>query len=407
MECVRNLVRTYISCTLLLWILSAGTIAADWPHWRGPDYNGISSETDWDPTALKDLTIAWRKPVGTGFSSISVVNGKAYTMGNENKDTDVVYCFDAATGNELWRHEYPEDLNPKYYNGGTSSTPTVSDGRVYTLSKTARAFCLDADTGDVIWDKKLPFEEPTWGFSGSVLILGDKAIYNVGSTGLALDKTDGSVIWKSEDDKSGYATPVPYKTDEGTAVCIFGKNSVMGIDADTGKLLWSYPWKTQHDVNAADPIIHGNEVFITSGYGHGCALLRLNGTEPELVWQNKNMRSQMSGPVLIDGYLYGFDDNQLVCLDWKTGEQQWSEKAPKKGSLSAAGDKLIVIGDRGTFYIVKATPESYHEISSAQVLEHLCWSMPVLANGCIYVRDSKKAELTDLVCVDVQKKKLN
>ena len=178
----------------------------------------------------------------------------------------------------------------------------------------------------------------------------------------------------------------------------------MGIEAKTGALLWSYPWKTKYDINAADPVISGDEVFITSGYKHGCALIDISGPKPALVWENENMRSQMSGPVLIDGYLYGFDDNQLVCMDWKTGEQKWTEKTPKKGSLSAAGDKLIVIGEKGKLFIVQATPQGYQEISSAQVLKHLCWTMPVLANGRIYVRDAKKNVPNNLVCVNVQKK---
>lgn len=391
-----------VTITMIL-LCSAFTFAADWPHWRGPDYTGISTETGWDAAALNDLKVVWKQPVGTGFSSVSVVDGKAYTMGNENEDTDVVYCFDAVTGKPVWRHTYAEALNPKYYEGGTSATPTVENGRVYTLSKTTHAFCLDAETGTVIWDKKLDFTEPTWGFAGSVLILGDKAIYNVGSAGLALNKADGSVIWKSDNSEAGYATAVPYQADGKTLICIFGKDTVMSIDPETGQKLWSYPWKTDPDVNAADPIIQGNEIFFTSGYGHGCALIRLDGQTPTRVWENKNMRSQMSGPVLIDGYLYGFDDAELACLDWKTGKEMWSEKAPRKGSLSAAGDKLIVIGERGKLSIVQATPEGYKEISSAQVLKELCWSMPVLVDGRIYVRDSKKAELTNLVCVDVKK----
>lgn len=376
--------------------------AADWPHWRGPNYDGISTETDWNPKALADPAIVWEAEVGTGFSAISVADGKAYAMGNIDKQTDVVYCFDAQTGEERWRHEYPEPLDPKFYDGGCSATPTVHDGKVYTLSKKGTAFCFNAETGKIVWEKSLDFNPPKWGFSGSVLIIGDKAVYNVGAAGLALDKTTGDIIWQSVNDVSGYATAVPYKQDDKDCVCIFGKDSVMGIETETGSVLWSYPWKTKYDVNAADPIIFEKKVFITSGYNHGCALIDISKPEASLVWENKNMRSQMSGPVLIDGYLYGFDDNQLVCLDWKTGEQKWAEKAPKKGSLTAAGNKLIVIGERGKLFVVQASPEGYQEISSAQVLEHLCWTMPVLSHGRIYVRDAKKGQLNNLVCVDVR-----
>jgi outer membrane protein assembly factor BamB len=389
---------------VLVACLSAPLLGADWPNWLGPNYDGISVETDWNPKALESRGIVWSAEIGTGFSTVSVASGKAYTVGNVDKETDVVYCFDALTGKELWRHEYPEPLAPKYYEGGTSATPTLHDGKVYTLSKKGVAYCLNADTGKVVWEKSLDFKPPTWGFAGSVLVVDDLAIYNVGSAGIALNKMTGEMTWKSENDVSGYATPVPYKQDDKKGVCIFGKNTVMGIEAQTGEVLWSYPWETKYDVNAADPIISGDEIFIASGYDRGCALIDISGPEPTVVWENKNMRSQMSGPVLIDGYLYGFDDNQLVCVNWKTGEQVWAEKAPKKGSLSAAGDKLIVIGENGTLYIVKATPESYQPIASAEVLTGKCWTMPVLANGYIYVRDVKKDAPGKLVCVDVRKK---
>jgi outer membrane protein assembly factor BamB len=393
-----------IAILLLAACISAPLLGADWPHWRGPNYDGISTESGWNPKALESPDIAWTAEIGTGFSTISVSDGRAYTMGNINQETDVVYCFDAMTGEERWRHEYPEPLAPKYYEGGTSATPTVHDGKVYTLSKKGAAYCLNADTGGIIWEKALDFKPPEWGFASSVLIVEKMAIYNVGSAGLALNKATGDVIWKSKNDVSGYATPVPYEQDGKACLCIFSQDTVKGVETKTGTVLWSYPWKTKYDVNAADPVVFDEKVFIASGYAHGCALIDISGPKPALVWENKNMRSQMSGPVLIDGYLYGFDDNQLVCMDWKTGEQKWTEKTPQKGSLIAVGDKLIVIGEKGKLFIVQATPQGYQEISSAQVLEHLCWTMPVLANGRIYVRDAKKNVLNNLVCVNVQKK---
>jgi outer membrane protein assembly factor BamB len=399
MERLSHIKKFGIYCFMFMIYLGLAQ-GADWPNWRGPDYTGISAETDWDPEALNQASIIWDAQVGTGFSTISVANDKAYTSGNINKDTDIIYCFDAATGEELWRHEYPEPLDPKWYEGGCSATPTIEDGKLYTISKKGRALCLDAVTGAVIWENNLDFKPPTWGFSGSPVIIDDIILYNVGSAGLALKKKTGEIFWKSDNDVAGYASPVPYQYEDKTGVLIFAKDSLIGVDAKTGSVMWSYPWKTKHDVNAADPIIFDNKVFITSGYGHGSALVDISGPEPTTAWQNKNMRAHMSGPVLIDGYLYGFDDNKLVCLDWKTGEQQWTEKTPKKGSLSAARDKLIIIGEKGTLYIVQASPKEYKEISSAKVLSSRCWSMPTLANGNIYVRNGDG----HLVCVDVKKK---
>lgn len=390
--------KTIAAIIILTLFIAAVAGAADWPNYRGPNLDGISTETGWNPAALNDVKIVWQAELGIGFSSISIANGKAYAMGNINKNTDVVYCFDALTGKELWRHKYAEPLEPKYYEGGTSATPTVHDGKVYTLSKSAKAFCLNAETGKVIWNQNLPYKAPTWGFASSGLILDEKIIFNVGAAGIALNKNDGQFIWKSDNSECGYATPVPFKAADGkTLIAIFGKDTLMALDPADGKLQWSFPWKTENDVNAANPIINGDEVFITSGYNHGAALVKI-AEQPTGVWENKNMRSQMSGPVRIGEYIYGIDQNQLACVEWKTGNQVWAERKVGNGSLSAAGDKLIVVSERGRLMIAEASPTGFEELSGVDILTTRCWSMPVLANGYIYVRNSQGK----LVCVDVR-----
>ena len=393
-----------IGIILGLCLFTSFSLAADWPHWRGPDRNGISTETDWNPIGLNDLKIAWEAEIGTGFSAVSVADGKAYTVGNLNKDTDVVYCFDALTGKELWTFTYPEPLTPNMYEGGCNATPAIENGKVYTISKTAKVFCLDANTGKQVWKSKLPYKKPQWGFSGSPVIVDDLVILNVGTAGAALNKADGEIVWKSADGAAGYASAVPFEKDGTTYVAMFCAKTLEVIEVKTGKIVMTYTWETSYDVNAADPIVFGDEIFITAGYGHGAALVKMTPDGLQEIWQNKNMRSQMSGPVLIDGFVYGIDDNQLACVDWKTGKQRWSEKAPKKGSLCAAKDKLIVIGEKGKLFIVQASPDGYQEIASAQVLSDRCWTMPVLANGRIYVRNAVKNKPSKLICVDVQDK---
>jgi outer membrane protein assembly factor BamB len=163
-------------------------------------------------------------------------------------------------------------------------------------------------------------------------------------------------------------------------------------------VLWRFPWKTQYDVNAADPIvIGGDRFFITSGYGHGCALIQVSGGEPTLVWENKNMSSQMSGGVLWQGHVYGIDDKQLRCLSLDTGEVKWTEKSVGKGSLMLADGKLIVLGEKGELYCAETSPAGFKVISRAQVLGGKCWTTPVLSNGRIYCRNAKG----DFVCLDV------
>jgi len=374
--------------------------AQDWPHWRGPNHDGVSTETNIDFSALNSPKIVWQADIGIGFSAVSVADGKAYVMGNVDKNKDMVYCFDALTGKEVWQYSYVEPLDPKYYEGGTSSTPTVNDGKVYTLSKSGKLFCLDAQTGAVVWQKTLPHKAPTWGFSSSGLILDDKLIFNVGSAGAAFHKNDGQVIWDSAAAECGYASPVPFKTPEGKlCVALFAKESLTAVDPTDGKILWSFPWKTQHNVNAADPVIVGQEAFITSGYNRGAALVRF-ADKPLAVWEEKSMRSQMSGPVRIGDHVYGIDQNQLACVEWTTGKQRWAEPKIGNGTLSAVGETLIVLSERGRLMFVKATPDGFAELSGAEVLSGgRCWSMPVLSGGHIYARNSQGK----LVCINVRK----
>ncbi len=398
MDCAKKMV-----LTVFVVMMASLTVAADWPHWRGPDYDGVSKETDWDPTALNNLKIAWEAEIGTGFSAVSVADGRAYTIGNINKDTDVVYCFDAATGKQQWTYQYPEPLTPNLYEGGCNASPTILDGKVYTLSKTGKAFCLDAKTGAEIWKRKLPYEKPDWGFSGSPVIVDDLVIFNVGDAGVALKKADGTVAWKSADEKAGYATAMPFQRNNKKYVAMFCSKEIKIIVAETGHVAMSHKWDTNYGVNAADPIISGDEMLITSGYGKGATLLKITDDGLEEVWKNKNMRSQMSGPVLVDGYLYGMDDKQLACVEWATGEQKWTERAPKQGAVCAAAGKIIVLGEKGDLSIIEASPEGYKVLSSAQVLSDKCWTMPIMVNGHIYARNAVKRGMDKLVCVDVRK----
>jgi outer membrane protein assembly factor BamB len=378
--------------------------AMDWYRYRGPDLNGISQETGWSarwPAAgPKQL---WRAQVGVGFASIAVADGRAYTMGNQN-DRDTVYCFDAATGRELWKHSYDCKLDPKYYEGGPGGTPTVDGDRVYTLSKFGHLFSLDAASGRVVWSRQLVDElgvkVPTWGFSSSVLVEGDVLFLNVGSHGLALDKATGKTRWISGTSESGYATPVPFTTAGQKALAIFAARSLMAVDPASGKELWSHPWRTSYDVNAADPIVHDDLIFISSGYNRGAALLRIDGGKPQVVWENRSMRNQHNNSVLLNGALYGFDgdsNSDLKSVDFMTGNVNWSERGLGKGSLMAADGKLIILSERGELVIAEADPTTFRPLARAQVLGGRCWTQPVLSNGRIYCRNAAG----DLVCVDV------
>jgi len=390
-----------IVAMVLLALMSMTSFAADWPNWRGPNLDGISTEKAWDPLAVNGAAPIWKAEVGVGFSTMVVADGKVLTMGNIEKKTDVVWCFDAKTGKLLWKKEYPEPLSDNLYEGGPNATPTIADGRVYTLSKSGKVFCLNLQDGSVIWNRELGIKVPEWGFAGSPYILGDWLILNVSESGATLNKNTGRTVWQGEDKPAGYATPVKMDLNGTTQLVVFGAEQVQGVNSKTGAVTWSYPWKTNYGINASDPIVNGSEIFLTSGYNFGCGLFKLEAGQLVKVWQNKNMRSQLSGPVVINGFIYGIDDAQLVCLDWKTGVKKWAEPAVAKGTLMAADGKLIVLSEKGKLMVAAASPEKFAPIASAQILDGRCWTMPTLANGKIYARNAKGT----LVCVDVAQKK--
>jgi outer membrane protein assembly factor BamB len=403
-----NVVVSGIAVAALLFavLLGGSSFGADWPNWRGPNGNGVSDEagwtTDWPAGGPKVL---WRASLGNGFSSMAVSSGKVYAMGNVN-DNDIVYCFDAATGDELWRRSYPEPKSAKNYEGGPNATPTVVDGKVYTLSKSGKVHCLDAKSGNVIWNKDLAKEfgikSTTWGLSGSALVLGDMVVLNAGTLGIALDKNTGALKWESGKGPGGYSTPVPYTFGGKQYLALFGETTAAAVVAATGEKVWDYEWKTSYNVNAAEPIISGDTVFISSGYGKGCALLKLGAGGVSEIYNNKNMKNQVNSSVLWKGHVYGFSGNVggkgiLTCLDYATSDVKWTQKGLGTGSLIAADGKLIILGEKGKLVITEASPAGYKELASAQVLQGKCWTSPVLANGRIYARNAAG----DLVCLDV------
>ncbi len=382
--------------------------AADWPNWRGPDHNGISNETGWLTTWPETgPKVLWNAEVGTGFASISVSNGRAYTMGNI-KNTDVLYCLDAETGAEIWKKSYPCRLFANSHEGGPCATPTVESGAVYTFSKNGDAIRFDAATGQVVWHKNLVKElglkPPTWYFAGSPLLVGDLVILNAGTYGVALSKADGSVVWQNGKGPGGYATAVPLGQADQCVVMPVCRE-VVALNPQTGKVLWKIPWRTSYDINAADAIVSGDTVLISSGYNEGCALYRIAGGGVTEIWKNKNMCNQVNSSVLWKGHLYGFDGQvgggaKLTCLDFKTGQKVWSQAGMGTGSLMLADGKLIILSEDGKLVVAEAWPEGFKELASAQILTGKCWTVPTLANGGIYARNADGR----LVCVDVRGK---
>jgi outer membrane protein assembly factor BamB len=325
------------------------------------------------------------------------------------RQTDIVYCFDEETGKLLWKRSYPQPKDPKLYEGGPNATPTVDGNRVYTFSRTGKLFCRDTRNGKVVWDKDLKKEfgikPPDWGISGSPLILDDMVILNAGTWGIAFNKTNGSLLWQNGKGPGGYSTPVPFTANGRTCVALFSEKAVASLVAATGEKLWDHSWRTKYEINAADPIISGNTMFISSGYGKGCALLKPEARTVTELYRNTNMRNQINSSVLWKGHIYGFDGQvnggaELTCIEYETSKRKWSRRGLGTGSLMLADGKLIILGEKGKLVIARASPERFIQLAAAQILKGKCWTVPVLANGRIYARNA----VGRLVCVDVRGK---
>lgn len=374
--------------------ISSLLAAADWPTWRGPSFDGRSEEREW--RIGSEPKVLWEAEVGLGFSSFVIAADRVFTTGHAD-EKDSVFCLDAKTGKVLWQYSYAADLGDKYYEGGTSATPTLDGDKVYQLSRWGDLICLEAATGKVVWEKNVQKETqanvPDWGFAGSPLVQGRLLILNVGKAGMAVDKTTGKTIWKSDTDSAGYSTPYAI-THEGKKLAVIGSaDSFVAVEVENGTPHWSYKWNTRYGVNAADPILSGDQLFISSGYNKGCTLLKLGASQPEKVWESKVLKNQFNSSVLVGGHLYGIDGDQnsrcsLKCVKLSDGSEVWSEKSVGFGSLMTADGRLIILTEKGELVIAKANSDQFEEISRAQILSGRCWSAPVLANGRLYARNT-------------------
>jgi outer membrane protein assembly factor BamB len=384
----------------LCWmVLAAGLVssadAGDWPQWRGLNRTGISPEKVsevWPATGPKPL---WRAAVGTGFASISVGQGRLYTMGNTNNQ-DTVWCLDANTGKPLWQHTYPAQLGPQWYEGGPGATPTVDSGRVFTISKWGDVFCFDTAKGTVLWQRDLRrdgIKPNRWGFAGSPQVCGDLVIFNAGTAGTALSRRDGRIVWSNGTNAAGYASPVRFASGGKESVLIFAAKHLVALEPLSGRELWREFWETAWDTNNTDPLVHGENIFLSS-FSRGCGLLSVQNGTPKFVYTNSVMHCHLSPGVVVGDYLYAFNgeakqETDFRCVHIPTGELKWSTNNPAFGSVILADDKLVILSDKGELILAQASPQEFKPRARAKVLTGLCWTPPALANGQIYVRNAR------------------
>lgn len=387
---------------LLLSVVEAGAqTGGEWPQWRGANRDGISKETgllkQWP---AEGPPLVWKVTgAGRGYSSFAISKGRIYTMGLRD-DREHIIAFDVATGKQVWATPHGSSAFRNDRGDGPRGTPTLDEDRLYALGGNGDLSALEVKTGRVVWTmnvlQKFGGSNIKWGISESPLIVGEKLLVNAGGPGasvVALNKKDGSLIWKSQSDRAGYSSAIPIQVAGKTQVVFLTDERGLGLDLETGKLLWEYPRAANNVANAATPVARGNRVFITSDYGNGGGVVEIKsdakGVTATEVYFTKDMRNHHSSSVLIGDHLYGFSSSILTAMRFDTGEIAWRDRSVGKGSLVYADGHLYCLSENGVVGLVEAAPEGYREKGRFRIPQDSLptWAHPVVAGGRLYLRD--------------------
>ncbi len=367
----------------------------------------------WPASGLKQL---WRQPVGGGYAGVSVAEGRVFTMDRQKEpEVERVLCFDASSGKPLWQHTYPVKYDKLDYGNGPRAAPTIHGGHVYTVGALGDLRCLDAKTGDVVWKKNylddFAGRLPTWGFAGSPVVYGDWLILQPGgekdSGVVAIERLTGKEVWRSLPDEAGYSTPIIIRAHDQDELVCWTPSHIRGLEARTGKLLWSFPYEITYGVSIAKPIAHDGMIFV-AGYWHGSKAIRLGDTptNAELAWEeNKFLRGLMSQPLYRDGHVYLLDKQYgLTCFELQTGKKRWddaNQTTPRGRNPQATlvwlgdTDRAIILNEEGELILTRLNPEGYHEQSRTKIIGPT-WAHPAFAGTRVFARSD-----TELVCVSL------
>jgi outer membrane protein assembly factor BamB len=388
-----------------------GAAASSWPGFRGQERDGVyrgSIRMAWD-----GLAPMWKKSVGGGRASFAVSGDRAFTIEQRQKN-EVVAAYDVATGKELWTNAWPERFNSAFMGimgggEGPRATPAFADGLVYALGGRGELRCLDAATGKLVWRTNIlqdaGAKNLTWGMAGSPLVAGDAVIVQPGGSKgrsvAAYDRRTGKRLWTALDDKTAYASPMQATLLGVPQFLVVTATRVVGLSVDKRTVLWEFPWKTDHDASAAQPIvIGGDRVFYSSGYGTGAVVVELTKSGETFavreVWRNIRMKNRQSTSVLRDGFIYGLDEGILACIDAATGDLKWKGGRYGHGQVLLAGAHLVVSTEEGELALVAASPDKFQEIARVQAVDGETWNVPAFAGGILLVRNTRQMAALDL-----------
>jgi outer membrane protein assembly factor BamB len=418
-----SLMTALIFCSSLLTPAAEDAAdSAEWGQFLGPRRDGISGDKglnlDW--TAKKPNEV-WKAPVGAGFSSISCVGERLFTMVSRDK-RDYAVCLDAANGKELWAIDLsPAYLDKQRQGPGPRATPTYHQGKLYCLHPMGDLFCLNANDGSEVWKVNI-FEmskapNPSdkifyWGLSASPLIEGDLVIVQPGgdkeNAVLAVNKDSGKRVWSTGSEAGGYyGSPIAIDAAGRRMLVVAAADALLGLDAAKGDVLWSYAFGNRPKCNCATPLWVDGTLFYSAGYGAGAVALEIVKDGDKVAvkerWRNKNIGTHFATAIIHEGYIYGCNGDigksTLRCIDLKTGEMKWENTKPGKCSFVAAEGCLFCLNENGALRLIEMNPKEYVVKGEMEnLLTYKCWSAPALAKRRLYVRDDK-----NLICLDIGK----
>jgi outer membrane protein assembly factor BamB len=403
-----------IGSALLALALAAQAIASDWPQILGPGRNGVYAgpplgET-WGTTGPR---MVWRRPIGQGLSGPVVVQNRVILF-HRVSNREVVEAIDAASGKALWEYGYPTSYRDDFgFDEGPRAVPVVANGIVYTFGAEGQLHAVDLARGTKIWseDTMRRFGVPKgyFGAAGSPLVDEGRVVANIGGKNagiVAFDAKTGKLLWTVTGDGASYSSGIG-ATIAGRRYALFlTRNGLVGLDPAAGQVRFERPWRARQaaSVNAATPVINGDSIFISAEYGPGAAVLRFDGSKLTDVWSSDEVLSNhYATSVVAGGHLYGFHGRQefgqsFRAVEFQTGKVRWSQDRFGAGSVTLAGDRLLILRENGEMVLAAASPDGFKPVARAQILPATVRAYPAIAGGMVYVRNDDT-----LVCLDLRK----
>jgi outer membrane protein assembly factor BamB len=405
---------SFLGLSVLAVSLGAQVIAADWPQILGPARNGVYTglplSEAWGTAGPR---VVWRKPIGQGLSGPVVAQNRVILF-HRVANTEVVEAIDAASGKTQWQYTYPTSYRDDFgFDEGPRAVPVVANGVVYTFGAEGQLHAVDLASGKKIWseDTMRRFGVPKgfFGAAGSPLVEDGRVIANIGGKNagiVAFDAKTGKVLWTATEDAASYSSGIG-ATIAGLRTAVFlTRHELVGLDPASGQVRFQRPWRARQaaSVNAATPIVNGDFIFVSAEYGPGAGVLRLDGSKLTDVWSSDDVLSNhYATSVFSDGYLYGFHGRQefgqsFRAVEFQTGKVRWSQDRFGAGSVTLAGNRLLILRENGEMVLAAASPDGFKPLARAQILPATVRAYPAIADGMVYVRNDNT-----LVCLDLRK----